>query len=95
MKTIHCCVDISGILRSESLDGAMTDTETGHVLSDMEARKYLNECLEKGWKVLPMGDCDNFDYQTGCKGHVHAEPSSEKALAFCSDGERRENEAEG
>ena len=22
-----------------------------------------------GHRVLPFDDCDNFDYQTGCKGH--------------------------
>jgi hypothetical protein len=30
----------------------------------------LNE-LSKGHEVLPTGDCDNFDWKTGCKGHVN------------------------
>lgn len=52
-----------------SLQGVITDTETGQPISDSEARKYLHECLAKGWRVIAFGDCDNFDYQTGCKGH--------------------------
>ncbi|WP_041272400.1 hypothetical protein [Desulfitobacterium hafniense] len=71
--TTHLCVDISGMLRlykrKGSLEGVISDPETGRTLSDAEARQYLQECLAKGWRVLPMGDCDNFDHQTGCKGH--------------------------
>ena len=72
-RTIHLCVDIEGMLRIHkkkgSLERMMTDNETGRYLSDAEAREYLNECLAKGWRVLPMTECDNFDYQTGCQGH--------------------------
>lgn len=35
-----------------------------------EALDYLYDCLAKGWRVIPVGDCDSFDYQTGCKGHA-------------------------
>ncbi len=71
-RIVHCCADIQGMLnfhhRKGSLNGVLKDS-TGRHLSDDEARKYLNDCLAKGWRVLPMGECDNFDYQTGCKGH--------------------------
>ena len=26
--------------------------------------------LTQGHKVVPIGDCDNFDWETGCRGHV-------------------------
>jgi hypothetical protein len=52
--------------RKGSLKGVFTDAETGNKLSDQEARNYLYDCLAKGWRVIPLGDCDNFDYQTGC-----------------------------
>ena len=72
MRTIHICADIRGMLnnytRKNSLKGVFTD-ETGRKLSHEEARNYLYDCLSKGWRVIPTGDCDNFDYQTGCKGH--------------------------
>lgn len=78
MSIMHCCADIRGMLRYHSrkgsLKGVFTDTETGRKLSDEEAREYLYDCLAKGWRVLPMGDCDNFDYQTGCKGHPSPMP---------------------
>ena len=72
MKTIHMCADIRGMLnnytRKNSLKGVFTDA--GRKLSHEEAREYLYDCLAKGWRVIPMCDCDNFDYQTGCKGHI-------------------------
>lgn len=73
MAVRHMCADIRGMLnnhrRKGSLKGIFKNEETGQSLSDDEAREYLYDCLAKGWRVLPMGGCDNFDYQTGCKGH--------------------------
>ena len=34
-----------------------------------EIRDFMKLQLAMGRRVLPCGDCDNFDYQTGCKGH--------------------------
>jgi hypothetical protein len=66
---LHTSAAIRGLLALKDLSGVITDDQ-GRELSDAEAREYLHDCLEKGWKVLPMsGKCDNFDYQTGCKGH--------------------------
>lgn len=77
MRTLHLAADIRGMLRNHhqkgSLNGVFEDIETGQKLTDDEAREYLYDCLAKGWKVIPMGDCDNFDYQTGCKGHSDKE----------------------
>lgn len=68
----HLCASIQGLLqnnkRKGSLKGVLKDA-TGRDLSDEEARAYLQECLAKGWRVIPVGECDNFDYQTGCRGH--------------------------
>jgi len=44
--------------------------EDGTPLSSVESREYLNECLSNGWRVIPIGECDNFDYQKGCLGHT-------------------------
>ena len=70
-QKFHTSVNITGLLRAtkrKSLNRLFTNDE-GKALSDKEARDYLNECLAKGWKLIPAGDCDNFDHQTGCQGH--------------------------
>lgn len=71
MNTIkHMSMNIQGLIRNtgkRSMKGFFTD-ENGKQLSDKEAREYLDECLEKGWRVIPMSDkCKNFDYQDGCQ----------------------------
>jgi len=81
-QIIHMHADIRGMLdhhrRKGSLKGVFKNTETGIGLSDQEARDYLYDCLAKGWRVLPVDGCDNFDYQTGCKGHpIDADDNSE------------------
>ena len=70
MKKVHMKMDINGcLMRSDNeIDGIMTDN-SGNELSAPEIRKRLKECLGKGWKYIPVGECDNFDYQTGCMGH--------------------------
>ena len=69
-RMIHCCLDIKGGMKNaRMLKGVIT--VDGHTLNTVkEIRGFLQEQLDMGRKVLPMGDCDNFDYQTGCKGHV-------------------------
>ena len=72
--TIHTCVDIRGALRRpKDFVGCMR--ADGHVIQTAEEmRKYLNYCLDQGWKVLPISDkCEGFSYQTGCPGHVTEE----------------------
>lgn len=69
-KRIHLCLDIQGgIENAKELRGCFT--VDGRQLNTVkEVRAFLNEQLALGRRVLPIGDCDNFDYQTGCKGHV-------------------------
>lgn len=67
---IHMCICIEGLLRKKDreLNGLFTDDD-GYEVNANGARKYLHECKAKGWRVLPMGKCDNFSYQDGCLGH--------------------------
>lgn len=65
----HMQLDISGGIKNArmlcnciTVDGRLLQTEK-------EVRAFLKEQQAMGRRVLPMGDCDNFDYQTGCKGH--------------------------
>lgn len=70
----HMSYDIKGVLKlyeKKSMYGLLTID--GKVLNDSEARQFLNDCIEKGYKCLPMGDsddCPDFDYYGGgCPGH--------------------------
>jgi len=66
----HMCVDIRGMLRNhKDLSGMMTNDDGSDATHD-QAVLYLNDCLNKGWKVIPMSKkCEGFDYQKGCPGH--------------------------
>ncbi len=72
---MHCCLDIQGgINNAKMLKGAIT--VDGKKLNTVkEVRDFLNGQLSLGRRVLPMGDCDNFDYQKGCLGHDVVEES--------------------
>ena len=66
----HRCLDIAGGINNAKMlrdcitvDGKMLHTEK-------EVKEFLRYQLAMGRRVLPIGDCDNFDYQTGCRGHV-------------------------
>ena len=70
MKTYHVCLDIDGGIRhADTLIGCIKVNGYPLVRVD-EIRRYLNYQKDLGRKVLPCGDCDNFDYQTGCRGHI-------------------------
>lgn len=68
-RRIHMSLDIDGgIKNARLLKGCIT--VDGRTLNTVkEIRAFLYEQKAMGRKVLPMGDCDNFDYQTGCLGH--------------------------
>ncbi|MGN0743886.1 MAG: hypothetical protein ACI4MZ_01240 [Christensenellales bacterium] len=70
-RKMHMCLNIEGAIRNaKDLKGCIT-LDDGRVLNTVaEIRDFLLAQLAMGRKVLPIGDCDNFDYQTGCKGHI-------------------------
>jgi len=34
-----------------------------------QVRQWFVDQLAMGHEVIPLGDCDNFDYKKGCLGH--------------------------
>lgn len=68
----HCCVDVSGALKSNRrLLAKMFRDETGRRLSADEAHEALCEHLRQGHEVIPVGKpCEGFSYITGCPGHA-------------------------
>jgi len=82
----HLCIDVRGCLRNHFANGNLSGLfqgPDGKALSRWEAFDFLCDHLSKGHRVIPAAKCDNFDYQTGCKGH--AEPADEWAAK--SNGE--------
>lgn len=68
--TYHLGLDIRGALKqtNRQLNG-LFDDDNGKPLSGAEARELLLDELQTGKRFLPVGKCDNFDYQQGCLGH--------------------------
>lgn len=69
--TTHLCISVRGALNwpKSRLKHFFVDNETGKQLTPDQAREYLMDMLSEGKEVIPVGECDNFDYKTGCKGH--------------------------
>ena len=70
-KKYHIGLDIRGCLLNWSdrqMRGVITHDD-GRAMTSVEARMALMDELAKGRKVIPCSPCDNWDYQTGCKGH--------------------------
>lgn len=66
---IHFCQSVEGALNhwkmSEWKAIAKENNMTVKQVKD-EFKKYLSE----GKKVIPIGECDNFSYEHGCRGHI-------------------------
>ena len=73
MMIYHMCMSIDGaILNAKTLKNCIT--VDGYTLQTVkEIRDFMKGELAKGRRVLPMGKCSNFCYQTGCKGHERNE----------------------
>jgi len=74
----HLCISVSGALKNfkgSNWRGCFHDSR-GRDLTQGEAKAYLVDCLEKGWKVIPFGEpCEGFDYKGGgCPGHPMPDP---------------------
>jgi len=73
MKTTqyHMTCNIEGLLRNfkKKKINFLEDGE-GNLLSDTQARKALKSFQEKGYKLIPIDDCEGFDpFGKGCPGH--------------------------
>lgn len=69
----HLCLSVRGALnwsKAEMRRWAPSITVDGKQLRTAdEVRNFLLDELSKGHEVLPLGECDNFDWKTGCRGH--------------------------
>lgn len=72
----HCCLDISGGIKNARMWRNCITVDRRLLQTEKEVRAFFREQQAMGRKVLPIGDCDNFDYQTGCMGHPAEEAHS-------------------
>lgn len=68
------CLSVKGALSNWKLKDfrKMFRHEDGSFYTPQEAKEALIEELALGHDVIPMGNCDNFDYKKGCLGHAQA-----------------------
>jgi hypothetical protein len=64
------CYNIQGILRwpDKDLRKMFTDESGNHPPAKL-IRDQLKLWLNEGRRVMPLGECEGFSYQTGCPGH--------------------------
>lgn len=89
MKIIHLCVDIRGALlnwKDREMSGVFLHSD-GRKMTAKEAKLALMNELAKGRKVIPAVPCDNFDYQTGCRGHTRRQSHNLKLVVPFPTGE--------
>ena len=70
----HLSTSIEGLLnlsdkQLKNILLSATDENGEHPESVQYFRKYLNEELTQGHRLLPSPGCDNFDPVHGCMGH--------------------------
>lgn len=64
---MHMAVHIDYLLRLPDSDLVLAIPEHGDA---SEVRTLLHDEKTHGRKFLPIGNCDNFDPEHGCKGHT-------------------------
>lgn len=102
MRKVHLSLHVRGAIgwRNPQLDGLLIHSD-GRRMSAAETRAALLEVLSQGIERLPIGDCDNFDPKTGCRGHTEPSPKDEtgtvpeSSLTSRNDESPRERAPEG
>jgi len=70
---VHMCMSVRGALNWDKATlkrnaRGMSDPY-GNPMTPDQVRNALMDELAQGHEVIPLGECDNFDFKTGCKGH--------------------------
>lgn len=72
-KKIHISQSVAGAIRDWSKNdwkrNAKSITVDGKYMSGEDLRDIWIELLASGTRYVPLGECDNFDPQSGCRGH--------------------------
>lgn len=85
-RNYHMCMSVTGPLANwplrewkRALKYINKDDGTPFRSVEELKRSFLDE-LAKGHKVIPMGECDNFDWEQGCMGHLVEEETTVQEL---------------
>ena len=67
----HMCISVRGVLgRGLKYCGSIgMRHDDGRKATPHEVQDWLMDELAKGHEVVPLGECDNFDFKKGCQGH--------------------------
>jgi hypothetical protein len=80
MKSImHCGLSIEGALRNPKnwVNNIIVDGKCLRTVK--EVKRFFEEELAMGHEMLPLsGECEGFDYVTGCPGHTREENKNER-----------------
>jgi len=72
-RITHMCLSVRGALNWSKAEmkrmASSIEVDDKPLQTANEVRNFLLDELSKGHEVLPFGDCDNFDWKTGCRGH--------------------------
>lgn len=66
---VHMCQNVRGALRNIKQARHMVFHDNGRKCTLVEARDFFLDELSKGHEVIPIAECNNFDYKKGCQGH--------------------------
>ena len=78
---VHMCISVRGVLCKSDREletefrDAVTDDNGRKCTTAKQIRNVFFDELAKGHEYVPLGNCDNFDYKAGCRGHVSEEPA--------------------
>lgn len=73
-RRVHMCQSVRGPLMNwtkrdwKNATTYITPEGGGRCTAD-ELKAHFLKLLADGNEVIPIGDCDNFDPKTGCRGH--------------------------
>lgn len=70
---IHMALSVDGALKvikhRNNNSASFAQHDDGGAMTFGELKNILMEAQKEGKKYLPTSNCDNFDYQKGCRGH--------------------------
>lgn len=74
-RSYHFKVSVRSVLHQDDREllaqwsGCLTGDDGRSLTTPDEIREAFMDELVKGREFIPAGDCDNFDYKSGCMGH--------------------------